>query len=204
MRYTRLPEDLRRDAILAAAFRAVSRKSIAGITIRDVAAEAEVSAGLLHHHFGSKEVLLRDLLGWLGRRILSSDFHPEPSSDARSSILMLVRHEIGRAVRFPDEVQLFFDFWVQGQADPQIRERVREILRVYRKRFLPFAAALVAEEPSRYARTSAPGLAGVAASFVQGCAVQAMADPEEFDIEAHIGTAEAFLAPSEDRASLPA
>lgn len=193
--------DRRRDELLDAVYRVVARKSIAHVTIRDVAREAGVSAGLLHHYFGNRDGLLKALFAWLAERMLGGVPPESPPTGAlgptaAERMLVLVRHEVERAMQDGEGVQLFFDFWVQGSVDPGFRDAVRELLRGYRARFLPVARDVVAEDPDRYQGTTPEGLAGVAASFVQGCAVQVMADPAGFDIDAHIATAEALLMPT--------
>jgi len=192
-----LAVDKRRDELLLAVSRVVARKSIAHVTIRDIAKEAGVSAGLLHHYFGNKEGLLSDLFAWLGQLMLAEPAIAAVTSNSSASerMLLTVRSEIMRAMQYREGVQLFFDFWVQGSIDPAFRERVSELLRLYRQRFLPIAREMVSEDPDRFQDSAPEGLAGVAASFVQGCAVQVMADPDGFDIEAHLATAEALLCP---------
>lgn len=191
--------DHRREALLASIYRVVARESIARVTIRDIAKEANVSAGLVHHYFGNKENLLSELFAWLSRLMLA---RPEAAADqdmlpsGSERMLLLVREEILRAMQHREAVQLFFDFWVQGSVHPAIRLQVRDLLHEYRQRFLPVAREMMAEDPDRFEGTTAEGLAGVAASFVQGCAVQVMADPDQFDIEAHLATAEALLVPT--------
>lgn len=191
--------DRRRKQLIASIYRVVARESIARVTIRGIAREAGVSAGLLHHYFGNKENLLNEMFDWLGGHMLrqpAPDMREQSRSTAPERMLLLVRQEIGRAVKDREAVQLFFDFWVQGSINPAIRERVSELLHQYRQRFVAIARDMVVEDAARFSESSAEGLAGMAASFVQGCAVQVMADPESFDIEEHLATAKALLYPS--------
>jgi AcrR family transcriptional regulator len=56
--HARSPEDLTaRARIRDAALQLFAERGIAGATIRDIAAAAGVSSGLVRHHFGSKEAL---------------------------------------------------------------------------------------------------------------------------------------------------
>ena len=48
----------RREALLAASTRLFNRHSFAAVTLEAVAAEVGLTAGALHHHFGSKEALV--------------------------------------------------------------------------------------------------------------------------------------------------
>jgi TetR/AcrR family transcriptional repressor of bet genes len=55
------------------------------------------------------------------------------------------------------------------------------------------ALEVLEAEPECFPQVTADGLAGVAVSFIKGCAVQAMIDPEHFDIEQYLAAAEGLL-----------
>jgi AcrR family transcriptional regulator len=52
-----LPKAERREALRAAAMRVMHRAGLSGVTTRAVAAEAQASTGIVHHHFASGEAL---------------------------------------------------------------------------------------------------------------------------------------------------
>ena len=56
------------------------------------------------------------------------------------------------------------------------------------------AEEIVREAPDRFSGVSADGLAAVAVGFIEGCAVQAVIDPGNFDIEQFMMTAERLVA----------
>jgi AcrR family transcriptional regulator len=47
-----------REHLIAAAERLIARRGTAGLTVRDIAAEAQVAGGVLYNHFADKEELL--------------------------------------------------------------------------------------------------------------------------------------------------
>ncbi len=51
---------------------------------------------------------------------------------------------------------------------------------------------MLVAEPERFGHVTADGLAAVAVSFIKGCAVQSMIDPD-FDIKRYLAAAEALL-----------
>jgi hypothetical protein len=55
------------------------------------------------------------------------------------------------------------------------------------------AEAVIAADPARFGGVTAEGLAAVAVSFIKGCAVQSMVEPE-LDIGEFLAAAEALLA----------
>jgi AcrR family transcriptional regulator len=57
-----------KDALIAAFLRLVARRSVADVSVRDVAAAAGVNHGLVHRHFGSKDGLVRAAVTDLARR----------------------------------------------------------------------------------------------------------------------------------------
>ncbi|MEV4756575.1 helix-turn-helix domain-containing protein [Micromonospora sp. NPDC049559] len=51
-----------REHLIAAAERLIARRGTAGLTVRDIAREAQVADGVLYNHFGDKEELLAQAL----------------------------------------------------------------------------------------------------------------------------------------------
>ena len=68
----------------------------------------------------------------------------------------------------------------------------RELAR-YREAFRPMAEEVLRAEPDRFARVTAEGLAGVAVSFIKGCAVQSMVDPERFDFDEYLAATQGLI-----------
>ena len=73
-RWTRLEHDERREQILAAARRLFSQKPPAEVSTTEIAREAGVARGLLHHYFGTKRALYLEVL----RSMLAYPVLPEP------------------------------------------------------------------------------------------------------------------------------
>ena len=105
----------------------------------------------------------------------------------------LLRMEMDRLSREPRRIRVFFDFWAMGIRHAAIRSKMRRELARYREAFRPIAAEVLASEPARFPGVSAKGLAAVAVSFIKGCAVQAMIDPEHFDIEEYLVAAQGLV-----------
>ena len=178
-------EDARRKQILRAAYDVASRKGLAGLTVRHVAAKAELSTGLVLFHFKSKEHLLIALLDYVLETTtvlhLTDDIAAIQSPLDR--LLALLVREMDRLSAEPRRIRLFFDFWAKGFTNPLIRMRMQSELDRYREAFRPMAAEVLAAEPDRFVHVTAEGLAAVAVGFIKGCAVQSMIDPKNFDIE---------------------
>ncbi|MDB4907413.1 MAG: TetR family transcriptional regulator [Gemmatimonadetes bacterium] len=189
-------EEVRREAILRACFTVAAREGLGGVTARAVATEADVSSGLVFFYFASVDNLLVELLDWLlPRTIISSQFIGPPPTHAEPGerLMSVIRQDVERLPRQRARLELFFDYWVLGLRDPNIRRKIRRAADRYRASFRPLGEALIEAHPHRYADVSAEGLADVVASFVEGCALQVVMHPAQFDIERSMATLAALV-----------
>lgn len=93
----------------------------------------------------------------------------------------------------PARNRLFFEFWNEGMWNRAVRVRMQRDLDRYRAAFLPLAAAVIETEPERFAGVHPADLAAVAVSFIKGCALQSMVEPE-LDVDGFLRAAETLLA----------
>jgi TetR/AcrR family transcriptional regulator, transcriptional repressor of bet genes len=188
-------EETRREQIVRAAYEVAARKGLEGLTVRLVASKARLSTGLVLFHFKSKDHLVVALLDWL--LATTTVLHIGPSIRGIASplerLLALLRQEMDRLSREPGRIRLFFEFWVLGGRHARIATKMRGELARYREAFRPMAQEVLDAEPERFPQVTADGLAAVAVSFIKGCAVQAMIDPDQFDIEEYLVAAEGLL-----------
>jgi TetR/AcrR family transcriptional regulator, transcriptional repressor of bet genes len=182
------PEDVRREQILQAAFEVAAREGVGGLTVRAVAAEAGLSHALVLFYFGRKERLVLDLLEWsiakTGVLEVSEDIARFPG--ALDRLHALLQQEMVRVANEPRHTRLFFEYWALGARNAAIRKRISAELERYRAAFRALMEELLAAEPATFAGATADGLAAVAVSWIQGCAVQAMNDPEHFDADEYL------------------
>jgi hypothetical protein len=80
-----------------------------------------------------------------------------------------------------------------GTRHPEVQRAIRGALNRYRDAFRPLAQAVVEAEPERFGREGAEGLAGVAAGFIEGCALQVVMDPDRFDVDSYMRTISALV-----------
>lgn len=188
-------EEARRKQILRAAYDVASRKGLAGLTVRHVAAKADLSTGLVLFHFKSKEHLVIALLDYVLETTtvlhLTEDIASIPSPLDR--LLALLVREMNRLSAEPRRIRLFFDFWAQGFTHPLIRVRMQAEIDRYREAFRPMAAEVLAAEPDRFSHVTAEGLAAVAVGFIKGCAVQSMIDPKNFDFDEYLSAMQGLV-----------
>lgn len=184
----RASEDVRRAQILGAAFEVASREGIGGLTVRAVAAEAELSHGLVLYHFTSKERLVDALLGWLidTTWVLRVPDEVARLADPLDRLHALLRQEIDRLSQHPRHTRLFFEFSALGARQEPVRARIGAELERYREPFRAVMEELLRADGAAFGGATADGLAAVAVSWIHGCAVQAMVDPTHFDRDAYL------------------
>lgn len=187
-------EAVRRAQIVRAAYRVACDRGLHGLRVRDVASRAGISNGLVIFHFKTKDGLLLALLDWL----LATTTALHVTDDVRAiavpldRFLAVLRTEMNRLSSEPQRIRLFFDFWARGMRHPAVRTRMRRELARYREAFRPIAEEVLRAEPERFEGVTPAGLAGVAVSFIKGCAVQSMIDPS-FDIDQYLAAANGLL-----------
>jgi len=184
----RASEDVRREQILRAAFQVASREGIGSLTIRGVAAEAELSHALVIFHFQRKERLVHDLLDWL---IETTSVLHVPDAVARipralDRLHALLQQEMVRLSSQPRQTRLFVDYWALGARHETVRVRIGAELDRYRAAFRAIMEELLQAEPAAFSGVTADGLTAMALSWIHGCAVQAMIDPEHFDTDEYL------------------
>lgn len=191
------PEQERRAQILDAAVAVATAERLDGLTVRKVAEAAQLSPGLVFFHFGSKEQLLLDLL----ERVLEQIIGRRPPEDAtgapsaRDALLAYARRELERLPSDREFVELFFDFWVVGTRNRDVRRRMSDAMAAYRSSFEPLSTRIVAEEAVRFEGVLAADVARIIVSFVQGTAFQAVLEPDHVDVDALMATLEALVPP---------
>lgn len=97
------PEDVRTH-LLDAALRAFARKGYEGTSVRDIAGEAQVAAGLLYHYFPSKQAVLLALFERSGALVMEAFARAAAVPEPRARLGALVRVSAGL-------VRAHEDFW---------------------------------------------------------------------------------------------
>ena len=188
-------EGARQTQILKAAYEVASRRGLDALTVRLVGQRAKLSTGLVLFHFKSKEQLIIHLLDYVLETTTVLHLTPDITNIPlpHDRLLALLHREMNRLASEPRRIRLFFDFWAKGFTHALIRTKMQAELDRYREAFRPIAHDVLRAEPERFAGVTPEGLAAVAVSFIKGCAVQAMIDPENFDIEEYLEATNGLL-----------
>jgi len=188
-------EEARRMQILRAAYEVASRKGLDALTVRLVAHRAKLSTGLVLFHFKTKNQLIIALLD----HVLETTTVLRVTEDITSipvpldRLLALLRREMNRLASEPRLIRLFFDFWAKGFTHALIRTKMQAELVRYREAFRPIAREVLRADPERFSGVTPEGVSALAVSFIEGCALQSMIDPENFDIEEYLAATNGLL-----------
>lgn len=197
----KVAEETRREDILRAAYDVAARQGLEALTLRAVAARADVSHGTVIFHFKRKRELVASLLD---RVLYATAVLRVPDAVARITrpserMHALLRAEMDRLSTDPQHFRLLLDYWTIGVRTATIRQKIRVALEQYREGFSDIADAIVSgdyqpprQRPSRGGdgpTVTVPGVAAVAVSLIHGCALQSVIDPKGFDVERHFGAA---------------
>jgi AcrR family transcriptional regulator len=199
----KVSEETRREDILRAAYDVAARQGLEALTLRAIAARADVSHGTVLFHFKRKHEVVSTLLE---RVLYATAVLRVPDSIrqiTRPSERMhaLLRAEMDRLSSDPRHFRLFLEYWTIGVRSGKTRQRIRAALEAYRDAFEEIATEVVnaelAQAPSRARQANDPvtveGVAAVAVSLVHGCALQGVIDPKGFDVHQHFAAAAQML-----------
>jgi AcrR family transcriptional regulator len=194
------PEETRREDMLRAAYDVAARQGLEALTLRTVAARADVSHGTVVFHFKRKHELVADLLD---RVLYATAVLRVPDAVAQITrpserLDALLRTEMERLSSDPRHFRLFLEYWTIGVRNAAIRRKIRLALEAYRAALAALASPLVTDElaVSHGSRATegdsavtAEGVASVGVSLIHGCALQAVIDPKGFDVRQHFAAA---------------
>ncbi len=181
-------EEQRREQILAAAFAVATENGLAGLSVRSVAARAQVSHALVLFYFGRKRHLMMALLDRLFADSVTLHVrgHAKRGSGERVDVYALLRQEAQRAVDNPEQTRLFFEFCALGARNPEVHARIDEEMGRYRAKIRAIVEPLAGGLPDAIAGAAHAGVAATLVSWIQGCALQVMMGSEPLSVEEYL------------------
>lgn len=176
--YKRQAEDVRRDALIAAALELVAEGGPKAATVRAIADKAGVTPGLIRHYFSSKEDLVRESYRRMMDRMTSDNASvlDEVATDPVMRLATFVVASLTPPVVDATRVGLWAGFMHGVQHDPDMRQIHIQTYLAYRD----LLQDLIADLPTP--RSAAQARAGAIASngTIDGLWMEASAAPEVF------------------------
>ena len=121
--------EVRRKLLIEATMRSIAKYGYAGTTIETICSEAQVSRGLINHHFGSKEELIRQSYKALRDEWVAAthgsvlDDFAEPEERLRA----LIRVSFGPTMFKQEYLGIWAGFWSAIGKSPALRRMNREL-----------------------------------------------------------------------------
>ncbi|MDQ2067623.1 TetR family transcriptional regulator C-terminal domain-containing protein [Xinfangfangia sp. CPCC 101601] len=177
-RYRRYSSETRAAMLIEAGLSCLAKWGIAGFNFDRICAEANVSRGLLTHHFGSKDAFLAACYSAMYDRFTTGVTSAYGSSP---SLVELVEMNFSQDVFNPDNLRIWLALWGQIAVNPELQA-------VHRKRyqdFLKLVAQAVEEcAQSRGVQVNAQTIAVLFVALIDGLWLEQAIDPTMLSREA--------------------
>ncbi len=151
--------------------------------MKQIAREAGVAQGLIHYYFSSKDELLLELLMEVSREYAEENERLAASSGKDLASAALENAKL-RASRNPEMLRLRYELFALGLRKPDFLPGVAAILRSGRENIAKTLARIAGEHNNAKPSPDREALAAVLLSCFSGLALQKMADPDGFDLDA--------------------
>lgn len=174
--------------ILDAALETIFTDKISGARLRQVARNAGMSQGNLHYYFPTKDELYRSLLDHLldifvdERKTILEDQTIPP----RDKLCYFFEQQI-QLIQRQKEVVIFFDFWVQGTADEEIRRKISGMYQKWRQDVKGVIDQGIQE--GEFSGIQASQIPALLASIMDGASLQYRMDETAIDLQDYFNTA---------------
>lgn len=184
--------DARRQDVSEAVWRVLADAGFGGLTLRAVAAEMDVSTGMLMHYFPTKRALVTHALDLLEKRTAERPRRARPAAGlatVRVMLLDILPLTPGDTARN----RVWVSSWDLSLADGQLAAEQADRYTRLRASIRPHldAARDLGELP---ADADPEQLAAAAVAFTHGLVVQALFDPARFPEDVQTALLDGFLA----------
>ncbi len=117
--------------------RAIAKYGLSGTTVGAICAKAQVSRGVINHHFGSKEELLRQTCQGLREEwaFRARDVLVESLRDPEEKLRAMIRVNFGPSVFEQEHLRVWVGFWSAISKSPALKKHSRELYKQDRETY---------------------------------------------------------------------
>jgi AcrR family transcriptional regulator len=136
--------DQRRQALLAATARCLAKRGAAGVSVRAICAEADVSVGLLRHYFrGGVSEAITETYRWTGARVSEALEQAVAAAgpDPRARLVAYLTASFRPPIADAELLATWLAFWSLTRSDPAIGAVHAEIYAEFRHGIVRLIAA---------------------------------------------------------------
>ncbi len=166
---------IRRQELTDAAYKVVRKKGYYNFTIKDIAREAGLSTGLVHHYFKSKEDLLHTLLKQMNDNLkLVLDRELLKSQDPAEKLEIFIDQALTLLDREKSYFHVLIEFWTQINHSEHIR---RANVKLYESLRAQISGILKeGVEKRSFAKMDIPRVSTIIVSLLHGTITQHFLD----------------------------
>lgn len=180
-KYTRAPASQRRQDLMRATLHLIAEAGLHGATVRAIADRAQVTPGLIRHHFRSKEDLVLAAYDHHMRCLTDLSFAPaEAAAGARARLTTFVRAALTAPVVDAGAVGLWAGFLGQMRFDPALQAIHARTYHDFRDRLQALIAAALADAQQPCSPAAARRLAIAGNAVIDGLWMEGGALPQGF------------------------
>jgi TetR/AcrR family transcriptional regulator len=188
-----------REAILEGTLTTIAESKLSGTRMRRIADHAGMSQGNIHYYFPSKRLLIVELLDYMLEFAVddrADSLRSESLSPTEKLKLFLDQKLVSLRDR-QDYMLVFYDLWVEGTKNREIRQKMIEQYNVWRRDIAEVVRQGV--QDGVFDPEAARHIPELLVSIMEGGSLQYLIDPENFDVEGHFEAAfqllEEYLTP---------
>lgn len=185
-KFRREPADQRKEALIRATLYLIAEQGVRAATVRAIAARAEVTPGLIRHHFSSKEDLITAAYDYHMRRLTNMTAAPSASQSgsARSRLATFVVTGLSAPVVDPGAVSLWAGFLNALREGARMQAIHEQTYRDFRDRLQALIADALAEagqpaNPQELRRLAIASNAVIDGLWMEGGALPSAFEPGE-------------------------
>jgi AcrR family transcriptional regulator len=147
-KFTRDLPETRRQQLIEATARCLARDGLAGTSVRQVAAEAGVSPGLVRHHFEGMQDLIAETYRATGKQIaaLLDEALAAAGPSAEARLHAFIETSFKPPLLDADLLAVWLAFWSLTRTDPEIHAIHAKVYAGYRRQIEEMIAALAEED----------------------------------------------------------
>jgi TetR/AcrR family transcriptional repressor of bet genes len=183
----------RRQQLIAATIKCISRKGIGSTTLGDVAQEAGLSQGIVNLHFASKENLFNETL-----QFLAEDYKAEfdntlakAPAEPAEKLLALMEMDLKPSICDRQKLAVWFAFWGEVKSVPTYQKICEAYDRGYDAAINDLCQSIIDE--GQYGNVTAQTVTDALSSMTDGLWLSYLVSPKGFDREVAMDAVYSYL-----------
>jgi TetR/AcrR family transcriptional repressor of bet genes len=176
-----LAKERRRQQLIDATIKCISKKGLGSLKLADVAAEAGLSQGIVNLHFDSKDNLLGETLRYLAQDYDAQfmDVVEKPGLDAAGQLLALMEMDLKPSICDRAKLAVWFAFWGEVKSVPTYQAICAAYDDKYDNIILELCESIIRE--GNYGDSDAQTATEALSSLTDGLWLSCLVNPGPFD-----------------------